>query len=73
MIPELRRNFEERKFHLIKLLERGELDISKQHQVYGAVKEIENILKSMDDMEHSHIEERLNFPDASKQYFQRLS
>lgn len=49
-LNKLRRDFEERRNNLIEKLDknREELDLSQQHQIYGAVKEIENFLKSID-------------------------
>src|SRR5210317_792669 len=49
-LNKLRRSFEERRNHLIEKLDknRDDLDLSQQHQIYGAVKEIENFLKSID-------------------------
>lgn len=46
----LRRTFEERKASLIEQLRKNkdELDLSQQHQIYGAIKEIENFLKTID-------------------------
>ncbi len=49
-LPKLRRQFEERRLSLIETLQkgRGSLELSKQHQIYGAIKEIENFLKAID-------------------------
>lgn len=49
-LSKLRRSFEERRNALIEKLEKNkdDLDLSQQHQIYGAVKEIENFLKSID-------------------------
>lgn len=49
-IVKLHRSFEERRNNLIEKLEknRSELDLSQQHQIYGAIKEIEKFLKSID-------------------------
>jgi hypothetical protein len=49
-LNKLRRTFEERRLHLIEKLDknRSELDLSQQHQIYGAIKEIEQFLKSID-------------------------
>lgn len=49
-LNKLRRSFEERRNTLIEKLEKNkhDLDLSQQHQIYGAVKEIENFLKSID-------------------------
>jgi hypothetical protein len=57
-LPKLKRQFEERRLALIETLQKGRdtLDLSKQHQLYGAIKEIENFLKTID---YYH-EEQLN-------------
>lgn len=49
-LSELRQIFERRKYNLIQLLQErpSELSIEKQHQVYGAILEIENFLKAID-------------------------
>lgn len=49
-LNKLQRSFEERRNNLIEKLEknRKDLDLSQQHQIYGAIKEIENFLKSID-------------------------
>ena len=49
-LNKLKRSFEERKNTLVHKLEhnRDELDLSQQHQIYGAVKEIDNFLRSID-------------------------
>jgi hypothetical protein len=47
---ELKKVFEKRRYNLIQTLEnnKDELDLAKQHQIYGAIKEIENFLKTID-------------------------
>ena len=49
-LNKLRRSYDERRNNLIEKLgkNRDELDLSQQHQIYGAIKEIENFLKSID-------------------------
>lgn len=49
-LNKLRRSFEERRNALVEKLEKNksDLDLSQQHQIYGAVKEIENFLRSID-------------------------
>ena len=49
-LHKLKRSFEERRNILIERLDknRKDLDLSQQHQIYGAIKEIENFLKSID-------------------------
>ncbi|MCD6589863.1 hypothetical protein J7K74_01600 [Candidatus Woesearchaeota archaeon] len=46
---ELRKVFEKRKYNLIKLLENPkDLSPEKQHQIYGAILEIDNFLRAID-------------------------
>lgn len=49
-LAKLRRRFEDRRLSLIETLkkDKGELELSKQHQIYGAIKEIENFLSAID-------------------------
>lgn len=62
---EIKRIFEQRKMNLMKTLEneKEELELSKQHQIYGAIKELENILKTLDYYQElevkNHFEMRL--------------
>ncbi len=54
----LRRNFEERRLSLIETLQRqrDELELSKQHQLYGAIKEIESFLKAIDSLREEELD-----------------
>jgi hypothetical protein len=54
-LSKLRRSFEERRLVLIETLRKGELDLSKQHQLYGAIKEIENVLKAVEYYQEEHL------------------
>ncbi|MBU0471674.1 MAG: hypothetical protein KKF89_05955 [Nanoarchaeota archaeon] len=47
---EIKRIFEKRRFNLIKTLENGreDIELSKQHQIYGAIKELENIMNTLE-------------------------
>jgi hypothetical protein len=47
-IGEVQRSLERRRVSLVKILNNENLPIEKQHQVYGAIKEIENVLKALD-------------------------
>jgi hypothetical protein len=49
-LQKLRRQFEERRVSLIETLKKSKetLELSKQHQLYGAIKEIENFVKAID-------------------------
>lgn len=60
-LNKLYRSFEERRNALTEKLERNkdEFDLSQQHQIYGAIKEIENFLRSIDH--HRTLEAENNF------------
>lgn len=60
-LNKLRREFEDRRLNLIETLQRGksEMELSKQHQLYGAIKEIEKFLDSIE----YHQEETVNATD----------
>ncbi len=47
-LNKLKRQFEDRRLSMIETLQKGELELSKQHQLYGAIKEIEQFLKAVD-------------------------
>ena len=49
-LHKLKRDFEERRVVLIETLQKNKdsLELSKQHQIYGAIKEIENFLKAIE-------------------------
>jgi len=49
-LHKLKRQFEERRLNLIETLQKGKesLELSKQHQLYGAIKEIEQFLKAIE-------------------------
>jgi hypothetical protein len=49
-LEKLRRSIEERRQSLVETLRNGrdELDPSKQHQLYGAIKELESVVQTID-------------------------
>lgn len=51
-LPEIKRVFEKRREDLIELLQSGNLDPGRQHQIYGAIKEIEVFLRTLDHYIH---------------------
>ncbi|RME53028.1 hypothetical protein D6783_03130 [Candidatus Woesearchaeota archaeon] len=59
----LKRTFEQRRANLITMLNNGKetLDLGKQHQLYGAIKEIENFLKTIDYYRNLEMKSRVNF------------
>lgn len=61
-LSELRQVFERRKYNLMKLLQEkpSELSIEKQHQVYGAILEIENFLRAIDHYRELEVRKGIN-------------
>ncbi len=58
-LAELRRIFEKRRFNLIKVLENPEgISPEKQHQIYGAILEIENFLKTIDYLREKELRDK---------------
>lgn len=51
-LAKLRRQMEERRLILVNTLQKGKgtLELSKQHQLYGAIKELEHALKAIDTL-----------------------
>jgi len=77
VLNELRRTFEKRRLNLINILETdgSELDLGKQHQLFGAIKEIENFLRTLDNMRDVEVSDNMNFRlrnDTDKGLFNRL-
>lgn len=60
-LQRVRRQLEERRRSLIDTLQKSKetMELSKQHQLYGAIKELENVLKTID----YHYEEHLKGTD----------
>lgn len=52
VVHELRKTLEKRRFDLILVLENPNsvLELSKKHQIYGAIKEIENVLRTIEHL-----------------------
>jgi hypothetical protein len=50
MLAEIYKLYQKRRNNLIRLLEeeRNELELGKQHQIYGAIKEIDKFLKTLE-------------------------
>lgn len=74
---EIKKIFEKRKFNLIRALENGKEDIelSKQHQMYGAIKELENILKTIDYYQETEIKNHFDFrlsKEPNKTFLKRI-
>lgn len=62
-LTEIRKAFEQRKYNLIRTLENGRdhIELSKQHQMYGAIKELETILKIVDYHRKQEAESNVEF------------
>ncbi|MFH1771007.1 MAG: hypothetical protein ABH828_05645 [archaeon] len=74
---EIKKIFERRKLNLMRALENGKEDIelSKQHQMYGAIKELENILKTLDYYQELEVKNHFDFRlsnEPSKTFLKRI-
>ncbi|MBC8495871.1 hypothetical protein H8D36_06975 [archaeon] len=74
---EIKRIFEKRRFNIIKTLESGreDIDLSKQHQMYGAIKELENILKTIDYYQEMEVKNDFDFKlsrESSRTILQKI-
>jgi len=61
-LTDIKRIIEKRKYNLTSVLQSGrnDIDLSRQHQMYGAIKELENVLRTI---EHYYDQEiKLNYP-----------
>lgn len=77
-LVEIKKLFEQRKYNLIRTLDNGreDIDLSKQHQMYGAIKELENILKSIDYYRELETENDFDFKlsrETEKTVLQKIS
>ncbi len=61
VLIELKKTFEKRRANLIALLESPDhgLDLGRQHQVYGAIKEIENFLRTLDHLRDLELQDNI--------------
>ena len=62
VLTELKRTFEKRRSNLINILENPDagLELGKQHQIYGAIKEIENFLRTLDHLREIELQDANN-------------
>ncbi|MBN1645706.1 hypothetical protein JW868_01565 [Candidatus Woesearchaeota archaeon] len=62
VLNELQKTFESRKHNLINILENQNegLDLSKQHQLFGAIKEIDNFLRVLEHLREQENNDELN-------------
>ena len=57
-LQQLRSLYEKRRSHLVNLLEKDpKLDPARQHQIYGAICEIDILLKTIDHLREQEIQE----------------
>lgn len=56
-LNKLKRAYEERRLNLVETLQRNKesFELSKQHQLYGAIKEIEHFLKTIDSVREEQL------------------
>ncbi len=77
-ILDIKKIFEKRRYNLINALEnnKDEIELSKQHQIYGAIKEIENMLKTLDYHREQEINNHFDFRlsnEEEKTILQRIN
>jgi hypothetical protein len=66
-LRQLKSLYEKRKANLVSLLERNpKLDPARQHQIYGAICEIDTLLKTIDHLREQEIQENLELDAKSK-------
>ena len=67
VVTELKKTFEKRRSNLINIIENPDagLDLSKQHQIYGAIKEIENFLRTLDHLRDVELNSSMQFDLSS--------
>lgn len=59
--------YEKRKMNLVELLERNpKLEPARQHQIYGAICEIDILLKTIDHLREQEIQENIQLDKKSK-------
>jgi len=69
-LRQLRSLYEKRKMNLVELLEKNpKLDPARQHQIYGAICEIDILLKTIDHLRQQEIEENIKLDAKSKGEF----
>jgi hypothetical protein len=63
----LKQLYEKRKMNLVELLERNpKLEPARQHQIYGAICEIDILLKTIDHLREQEIQENIQLDKKSK-------
>ena len=66
-LHELRKLYEKRKSNLVTLLEKNpKLDPARQHQIYGAICEIDILLKTIDHLRDQEVEDNYKLEAKSR-------
>ena len=66
-LRQLRSLYEKRKMNLVELLEKNpKLDPARQHQIYGAICEIDILLKTIDSLRQQEIEDNMRLDSKGK-------
>jgi hypothetical protein len=66
-LRQLRTLYEKRKMNLVELLEKNpKLDPARQHQIYGAICEIDILLKTIDHLRQQEIEDNYKLDSKSR-------
>jgi len=66
-ITQLRLLYEKRRINLVSLLEKNpRLDPARQHQIYGAICEIDILLKTIDHLREQEIQENFELEAKGK-------
>jgi len=66
-LRQLRSLYEKRKMNLVELLEKNpKLDPARQHQIYGAICEIDILLKTIDHLREQEIQDNYKLDEKSK-------
>ena len=66
-LSQLRSIYEKRKSNLVDLLEKNpKLDPARQHQIYGAICEIDILLKTIDHLREQEVQDNMMLDAKSK-------
>jgi|TARA_B100000315_G_C14120980_1_gene382562 hypothetical protein len=75
---EFKKNFEKRRYNLLNTLQNGkeDIDLSRQHQIYGAIKELENTLRTIDYFQEQTVKNNFDIKlskESKKTVLQRIT
>ncbi len=75
---EVMKTLEKRRYNLINTLESGrdDIELSKQHQLYGAIKELENVMKTMEHHKEEYLKKNFEVNlsrEEDKSFMQKIS